>query len=117
MKKLPLDIHPEKIDFRKLFNYVNLLPKFQISSYIGTGIQQNIFTEISPKFVLIIDEGSSIPVLWFDSFSTGKSKRVDGITITNGILGLSSTRDGFIVGVNALINTNAITYKYLCLGE
>jgi len=99
-----------------LFQFVNELAKVKTGSYTGTGSALNVFTELNPIFVLVLDEGSAVPVAWFDGLTANTSKQMDGSTFTDAILGPTDTRDGFKIGTNADVNTNTTVYFYIAIG-
>jgi len=124
MNKLPLEI---KVDnFEKAGTFLTEISKLTrqlgnlyIFRYLGTGIEQIIFTQILPRVIIICDDvNGALPVFWFEGFTAGNSKQFDGVVINDGILGLSPTRDGFRIGTNPIVNSpGGVTYKFMVLGQ
>lgn len=100
-----------------LFRFINELGKINTGTYTGTGSALDVFTEFTPVFVIVVDEGTATPVFWHNAFTSTNSKQFNGTTITDGITGVTTKRDGFSIGVNANVNTNTTPYFYVALGR
>jgi len=101
----------------QFFRFTNELVKIKTGTYTGTGSELNVFTEFTPVFILVSDLSTGVPVFWYDVFTSTNSKQFDNTTITQGIRGITTSRDGFIIGTDADVNTNTTVYYYVALGR
>lgn len=85
--------------------------------YTGTGATLNILTGFSPELVIITTDANVLSVLWQKNMPATHSKKFDGVTLTDGILGFTPQRNGFQLGVNALVNTVGTVYRWTAIGK
>ena len=102
---------------KRLFDFANDKINMTAGTYVGNGTAFNeIQLDLIPKMVVIFSEAGVLPVVWAYAFPLGLSKTIDGINITDGILGISNRRSAFILGTNTLVNDVGINYTYIVFG-
>jgi len=118
---MPREIVPRDLNVfareQELFSILGEKLVIKTGTYTGTGVALSVFTEINPLLIIVLDEGSAVPVLWITDNTANTSKQFDGSTFTDAILGPTTTRDGFKIGTNADVNTLSTVYFYVVIGK
>ena len=102
---------------KRMFDFMNSKINITTGVYAGTGsTSKEILVDIIPKVIIVFPQNDGeMPIIWLDVFSLLISKELDGSDITNGILGLIDTKQGFMVGAGLnVLNDN---YYYAVLGS
>lgn len=100
----------------KLQDFLNKLSGIAAGHYDGTGAVQHVTLGIMPDIVIVFREDTNVPVIWTRKMTGTNSKSFSGALLTDAITGLSPNKDGFSVGVNALVNTLGNAYIYIAIG-
>lgn len=102
---------------RTLREVINDVAYSDTDLYTGTGATLDVLTGFSPELVIITTDANALSVLWQKNMPATHSKRFDGTTLTDAIIGLSPEKNGFQVGVNALVNTLSTIYRWTAIGK
>ena len=98
---------------KRLFDFVNDKINISTGTYLGNGAsQREIPVDIIPRFIVVVN---NTMVFWMDQFDPGEARYFDGSVAVDEILGLTITKDKFIIGSN--INLIGTTYHWIAFGS
>lgn len=101
---------------KRLFDFINRKINISTGGYTGDGIANRLIRiDIIPKVIIIFPVLDFLPTIWTENFPPNFSKTLDGVTVVDGIVGITGTKDAFII--SSSVNTIGNLYSFVVFGE